>query len=268
MPNFKATLEDIKEIKVIVNTIQKMVGDIPFFVNKDEFKVHCMDASHAAMINLTIEKEEFSSYSCKKEQLINVSSDMLSKILGRHLKGDSITFESEQDEFTIKFKGKKRGERSFSIPIFVEKESSKLPSHENVRDNYQDETNVILKGGYMNDILSDVGILAESFTMISQKDLLRVIGVGPDNKSMESKITTDLEDVISLDIPEPKESTYGLEYMKNIQDLDKIVEKVTLEFDTAKPLLCTFQITNHAEFVYLLAPYEEPQDEVEPEKEE
>ena len=78
---FEAKFEDGYIFKVIVDSIKDVVEHANFEVSPQGIRLRAMDASHVALVSLTLSYEGFESYRCDKSQVLGMDIKQLAKFL-------------------------------------------------------------------------------------------------------------------------------------------------------------------------------------------
>ncbi|MFX1511183.1 MAG: proliferating cell nuclear antigen (pcna) [Promethearchaeota archaeon] len=254
---FEAELTDIKDFRTIVDAISQMISDAVFVVSQTELSLRAMDASHAAMIDLQMLKEAFDSYECDNEFELNVNLENLRRVLGRVQKEDRTLFKYDetQNNLHIEFQG--TAGRKFTLPLRTTMDSSSLPAPD-----LPLEAEIDFEAGFLKEVIADMGIFSESVQISADENKVNFSTTGTDQHSVEIVVENKEGSVArAFNIGDPSSASYGLEYLRSIARIDGIADSLKIELATAKPLRLTFMIGENTTLRYLLAPYEEPEDD-------
>ena len=95
--------------KKVIDALKDLVTDVTFEAGPDGLYMQAMDASHVALISLTLTREGFFVYNCERPVAIGVSMSNLSKIIKCAENDDSIIFRVDQEAtyLNLIFEGKK-----------------------------------------------------------------------------------------------------------------------------------------------------------------
>ncbi|MFX0204929.1 MAG: proliferating cell nuclear antigen (pcna) [Candidatus Hodarchaeota archaeon] len=254
---FEAELTDIKDFRIIVEAISQMISDAVFVVSPSELSLRAMDASHAAMIDLEMQKDAFDSYECDTEYELNVNLENFKRVLGRVQKDDKtlFKFDETQNSLHIHFTG--TAGRKFTLPLRTTMESSPLPAPD-----LPLEAEIDFEAGFLKEVVADMGIFSESVQVSTDENKVLFSTTSTDQHSVEIVVENKEGSVArAFNVGDPSSASYGLEYLRNIVRIDGIADSLKLELATAKPLRLTFTIGENITLRYLLAPYEEPEDD-------
>ena len=78
--SFHFKLENSKILKVIIETLSSIIDETEFLVTPKEFTISAMDPSRICLLKLSIKRENFDGYECKKETNVGLNLDDLDKI--------------------------------------------------------------------------------------------------------------------------------------------------------------------------------------------
>lgn len=254
---FSATISDVKTFRAIMEAVQALIIDGNFHVSQEGLSLRAMDQSHAAMVDLNMKKSFFMDFECDEDTFICLSMDDLRKILSRVQKDDmvSLSLDSSRNSLIIEFEGQSDslfGKRTFIIPL-KESDQQNIPAPDLPLD-----VKIKLQPSMLKEVVADMGIVAQNVEIFANEDHLTF-----STKSSGHEVKAELakEKLLQLDAAEEANASYGLEYLKNMVKLDTLATEVTLEVATARPMRLTFQVDEDVTLRYLLAPYDEPEEE-------
>ncbi len=254
---FEAELKDIKDFRIIIEAISQMISDAVFVVSSSELSLRAMDASHAAMIDLQMGKEAFDSYECDKEYELNVNLENLRRVLGRVQKDDQTLFKYDDAENNLHIHFQGQAGRKFTLPLRTAMDSSPLPAPD-----LPLEAEIDFEAGFLKEVIADMGLFSESVLISTDEEKVNFSTTGTDQHSVEIVVENKEGSVArNFNVGDPSSASYGLEYLRNVVRIDAIADSLKLEIATAKPLRLTFTIGESTTLRYLLAPYEEPEDD-------
>ena len=106
---FEAILPQGVVLKKIIDAIKELVTEVNFEVTPEGLSVQAMDASHVALVVLTLDAENFEDFRCDRPQTLGISITNLAKLLKIAGNEDEITLraEDEASHLTLVFKGKR-----------------------------------------------------------------------------------------------------------------------------------------------------------------
>ncbi|MFX0094905.1 MAG: proliferating cell nuclear antigen (pcna) [Candidatus Hodarchaeota archaeon] len=254
---FSATISDIRTFRAIMEAVQALIIDGNFYVSKEGLSLRAMDQSHAAMVDLNMKDSFFRDFECEEDSFVCVSMEDLRKILARVQKDDlvKLSLDSSRNSLIVELEGQSDslfGKRTFIIPL-KESDQQNIPAPDLPLD-----VKVKLQPSMLKEVVADMGVVAQNVEIFANEDKIMF---STKSSGHEVKAELDKDKLLQLDTAEDANASYGLEYLKNMVKLDALATEITLEVATARPMRLTFQVDEDVTLRYLLAPYDEPEEE-------
>lgn len=243
----KVVLADPKHFKDSIAICSELVGEVTFKASKDGFEMVAMDPANVAMVQLKILASSFVEYNVKEEgEQFSVSLSSFKQILRRSKSDDILTLEtSEENELKILLKSKTS--RSFSIALLdLDERDQKVPA-------LQFPVSIDMPASVLADAIEDVSVVAESVTLLSDKDQLLVKAKGDLSQALiEIKSNDDIR--INVEGDDKHKAKYSLEYLKKMIAGSKLADSVKLQFNTDYPLKMQYTVLDRLAMSFILAP--------------
>lgn len=239
-------IKDIAEWKAILSAISNLSDDAMFLCNDDGITFRGMDKSHLAYLSVTFPNSSFDLYEFKTSFFVLPIKEF--KNLFDSADGDStVKLQIEKEDYmTILIQGdfETRFELRLTAKELGNIEIPKIAA----------KSKFVMRPGTFVKITEDLKKISNNITLSTSTNTVKFSG-----NSDEGKGTVNLSPGISsleqLEIIENSSATYSLEYLDNVlQSLNKISEKLNLEFGTRIPLHISFELTNNIAADYFLSP--------------
>jgi proliferating cell nuclear antigen len=240
----KLVLDEPKYFKDSVSIISDLVSEAKFKANSDGLELVAMDPANVAMVVFKLLSSSFSSFEVDEKEEVAINLNNLKQILRRIKGNDVLTIETDENKLKIVMKSNTT--RSFSIPTLdLNEKDQKVPD-------LKFPITVNMSSKMLQEAIEDVAVVAESVTLLGEKDQLSVKAEGDLSKAF-IEIRNDDETTITADDGKHK-SKYSLEYLKKMIAGGKISDRVNLHFKSDYPLKLEFVVTDRLMLSFILAP--------------
>jgi proliferating cell nuclear antigen len=98
---FEARLLEGSIFKQIIESIKDLVADANVDVAEEELSIQCMDSSHCALVDVTLQAAAFDHYRCDKPQSLGIKPPNFSKIMKMMNKDDVLVLKADDDGDTL-----------------------------------------------------------------------------------------------------------------------------------------------------------------------
>ena len=240
----KLVLDEPKYFKDSVSIISDLVSEAKFKANSDGLELVAMDPANVAMVVFKLLSSSFSSFEVDEKEEVAINLNNLKQILRRIKGNDVLTIETDENKLKIVMKSNTT--RSFSIPTLdLNEKDQKVPD-------LKFPITVNMSSKMLQEAIEDVAVVAESVTLLGEKDQLSVKAEGDLSKAF-IEIRNDDETTITADDGKHK-SKYSLEYLKKMIAGGKISDRVNVHFKSDYPLKLEFVVTDRLMLSFILAP--------------
>lgn len=241
----KLTLAEPRYLKDSISIISELVNEGTFKINKDAIELVAMDPANVAMVVFKLLSSCFSEYQVEKETELAINLGNLKQILRRVKPNDVLSL--ELDDNRLKLTLKSDTIRTFSLPIInIEEKEQKVPE-------LTFPVTVKTTTEILNDIIEDVGIVAESVTFNAEPSKLTVSAEGDLSKA-NIEIKPDDHTRIDCQGEEAIKAKYSVEYLKKMVAGGKLSDNVTISFNKDYPLKIEFKEIDKVMLDFILAP--------------
>lgn len=242
---FQVKTKDSDILKSIIASISTVVEEATFTANNEGLTFRGMDASHVALIDISLPKTVFDEYRCDDEIKFGVRIDELGKLFKRADKKDTITLGlTKENLLSIKM-----GEKKYYEIRLIESDSNETPIP---KIEYNSKFTISSKR--FDEILGDVGVIGDYIDINVNGDKLKFIGKG---ESGNVVIHSDKNDdgVESIETTEESTGTYSLTYlMPMIKAMGTSAGFTTCQLSNNKPLRVEFKVADVGVIHFYLAP--------------
>lgn len=240
----KLILAEPKYFKESVNIISELVGEAKFRIDNDGMQLIAMDPANVAMVVFRLLVPSFTRFEIKKPEEIAINLHNLKQVLRRIKPNDVLSLELSEDKFKIELKGDNT--RSFLVPLIdLEEKEQRVPE---LNFPYSIEMN----SGVFSDLIEDVGVVAESVTLIGEKDKVTLKAEGDLSKA-NIEVMHGAGAVIKSTTEKIK-AKYSVEYLKKMVGASKLCEMVSISFNNDYPMRLDYKEIDKMMVSFILAP--------------
>lgn len=241
----KLTLAEPKYLKDSISIISDLVNEARFKITSDAIELIAMDPANVAMVIFKLLSSSFVDYEIKEDTEIAINLSSFKQVLNRSKPTDMIVLELEENKLKILFKGITT--RTFYLPIIdVEEKDQRIPD-------LKFPVNITASTSLLSDAIEDADIVAESVTLLAEKNKL-IISAEGDLSKAKIEISEDDETKILVEGESPIKSKYSIEYLKKMIKGSKIASEVNIHFSKDYPLKLEFNALNKVSLSFILAP--------------
>lgn len=244
--HMKLTLAEPSYLKDSISIISELVNEARFKITPEAIELVAMDPANVAMVIFKLLSSSFTEYDVKKETEIAINLNNLKQILKRAKPNDMLSMEiTAENKLQIQLKSNTT--RTFSMAIIeLEEKEQRIPE---LKFPIQIET----ASTVLNDAVEDAGIVAESVTLIGDKDGLTVQAEGDLSKA-SIEIKADDETRIKAETGDKVKSKYSIEYLKKMITGSKLADNVSIMFSKDYPLKVEYKVVDKLLLAFILAP--------------
>ena len=241
----KLTLAEPRYLKDSISIISELVNEATFKITPSAIELVAMDPANVAMVVFKLLSSCFSEYSVEKEMDMAINLSNLKQILRRVKPNDILTLESEEGRLKITLKSNTT--RTFSLPIInIEEKEQKVPE-------LKFPVSIKTTAAILNELIEDVGIVAESVTLEVDPSKLVVSAEGDLSKA-SIEVKPDDQTRIDCQSNDKVKARYSVEYLKKMVAGGKIADDVVISFNKDYPLKIEFKEIDKVMLNFILAP--------------
>ena len=242
---FSAKTSGSEEWKAIISAVSTLVEEATFEATVEGISFRGMDPSHVALIDINWPNTAFERYECDGDIKFGVRIDELSKLIKRADKSNSIEINISDDNMLLVTIGKNK---KYKMRL-IESSASDTPLPKIPYD-----SKISLTSSAFDKILGDVQVVSDYLTVNTTELQAEFSGKG-DSGEVNIILEKDKDELTELDVTVDSSGTYSLEYLNPIvKAVGTIVETITCEFSSSKPLRIEFKVANLGRIHFYLAP--------------
>lgn len=241
----KVTFSDARTWKYLMTAMSKIIEEGVLKFTEEGVFLRAMDPSHIVMIDLHMPKTIFEEYGISGIEKIGINLNEMVKVFKRATKNDKLILEFNGGKIKIIFSGS--SERAFILPLLS------LAEEEIPEPKIEFKVLARIASTTFRDILKDIEPVGEAIKFIAEEDLLKIIGKGSKGEA-EIVLSRESGALIDLEVKEKSESTYSVEYFKNIASVSQAAETVALRFSTNIPCRLDFELAGEGRLSFYIAP--------------
>jgi len=242
----KLVLAEPKYFKDSISIISDLVTEAKFKISSNGMELVAMDPANVAMVIFKMLGCCFTHCDVKGEEEIAINLNNLKQILRRAKSDDILTLETTEDN-KLKIELKSNTIRSFSLPTLdLEDKEQKVPE-------LTFPIRVELSSSMLTEAIEDVSVVAESVTFLGDRNQLLVKAEGDLSKAL-IQIRPDENTLIKAESDDKFKAKFSLEYLKKMINGGKLIDRVTLNFNTDYPLKLDYKIVDRLALSFILAP--------------
>lgn len=241
----KLTLAEPRHFKDSISIISELVNEATFKITPSAIELVAMDPANVAMVVFKLLSSCFSEYHVEKETEMAINLANLKQILRRVKPNDIMTLELDNNRLKITLKSDTT--RTFSLPIIdIEEKEQKVPD-------LKFPVSIKTSATILNDIIEDVGIIAESVTLEAEPSKFTINAEGDLSRA---NIEIKPDDVTRIDCQANTKvkAKYSVEYLKKMVAGGKIADTVVISFNKDYPLKLEFKEIDKVMLDFILAP--------------
>lgn len=237
---------EAREWRYIIEGLATIVDEANFVLSPEGIRLRALDPGRVAMVDLYIPPAVFEEYKVEAEAKVGVVLDDLVDIMKRAKSDDRLLIEVQGNRLSVVLSGK--AERRFRLPL-LDIAGQELPTP---KLNFTVAAKML--SDTFRDALKDAELVSESIRLKAESDVLYMVARS-DKGEVETKFSIDTGSLLEIDVREPAEASYGIEFLeKIISKAYRVSDVVTLKFATNMPLELTFDVAGGGTLKYLLAP--------------
>lgn len=233
----KITLESRKKVSQFGNILKHLKHfsqDIEIHIDEERLYAQGMDASHAALFELSLKNDWFSTYEVDENVKLGINCELISKVLHCLNNNQTITLEydTKKDDLTISLiprEGEKCMLKEFTIPLMdLESEMLEIPDVE-----YTADLEIVSQEFYQ--LVDEMSIFGDKLEVNCKYDKVKFTGKG--NQGEMTAIVKE-DDILMYAVEEEANMTveYRMNYLKTVTCFSRINAVVKLHMSDDKPM--------------------------------
>ncbi|MET1128990.1 MAG: DNA polymerase sliding clamp [Thermoproteota archaeon] len=249
---FQAVYPSGTKFKQIVQTIVKLIDEIPFIATSNGLEVKTLTPDKTTMIVVKLPASAFEDYQLDEEKKkFLVPSDELNRVSKRGTRNDNVVLklDEERRRLEIRFVDRKTFvERTFYIPLRegVVEELAEPQVELSVR--------FMLEAKDFKSLIDDIKVIGDEAEFIAQEDRIEVRSQAAQKKY--AAILTMGNPLLSLDVGgnPPIRSKYSIDLLKASTKAASSADTVTVSYGESLPMRMSYSLPTGGELVYWISP--------------
>ena len=242
---FSAKTSGSEEWKAVISAVSTLVEEATFEATVEGISFRGMDPSHVALIDINWPNTAFERFECDGDIKFGVRIDEFSKLIKRADKNNAIEISITDDNMLLVTIGKNK---KYKMRL-IESSASDTPLPKIPYD-----TKISLTSSVFDKILGDVQVVSDYLIINATESQAEFSGKG-DSGEVNITLEKNKEELTELDVKADSLGTYSLEYLNSIvKAVGTVVDTVTCEFSSSKPLRIVFKVANLSRIHFYLAP--------------
>jgi proliferating cell nuclear antigen len=237
----------------IFQNIKIFTEHISILCKPNGLYVQTMDSSRVSIIELTLPSTWFDLYSCEKDVVIGISSNILYKILNAREKSQhiQIIYETDSnDSLSIHFTSEEKNnfDKHFEVPLIdLEVEHMAIPTIDYVAE-------FIVPSGIFSALITQLKMFGETMDIKCNENNIILFSNSPDSGKMS--VEMNIDDLTSFAINEGEElnMSFSLNYLHHICSFNKLSKEIEIKLCNQYPLSIIYDLGGEGFMKFFLAP--------------
>lgn len=259
----KFTIEDARKttkLATIFCHLKPFTDNVSIYFKPTGLYIQCMDDSHCALFECTLDKTWFSTYEYDEAtdmSTISANIGMLYKVLNTKEEDQMMEIyldKDNEDRISISFKGGKVS-KHFELPL-INQDNELL----NTSTMKETDIDLTIESKTFCDLINQLLIFDEVLTLTFSEDKIDMKSSGNDGSM---KVEMKIDDIKEYAIAE--ESTlvqsYSLKYIHLMCQFNKLAGEMTMGFSKDKPMTMKYDLLDDSQVLIHLAPKMKDEDE-------
>lgn len=243
----QAVSQSAEEWRSVSQAISTLIEEASFEATPEGLNLRAMDPSHIALVDLRWPGAAFEKYSCDQSHTLTVRVEDLLKVMRRAEGNDKVEVRLGEENM-LEFKLYDGYAREFEVHLvetqYAQSPLPKVPINISVK----------LTTKVLRKILSDIQTISDHISIKAESDKLVFTGKSEVGRASVT-LTKDNSDVLELNVKEPGESTYSIEYLINFAKAISNADTVTVSFSAKMPIKLEFPLSQQGAAInFYLAP--------------
>jgi proliferating cell nuclear antigen PCNA len=252
----KFTIEDARKSIKLANIfchLKPFTDNVVIYFKTSGLYIQCMDNSHCALFECSLDKSWFSTYSYDEDEdmpSVCVSIGMLYKVLNTREDNQSLEVElskENEDKVYISFNGGKIC-KYFELPL-INVDSELL----NTSELRETDIDLTIEAKTFCDLINQLMIFDETLTLTFSEDKIDMKSSGNEG-SMQVEMKID--DIKEYAIAEATtiEQSYSLKYIHLMCQFNKLAVEINMGFSKDKPMTMKYDLLEDSYVIIHLGP--------------
>lgn len=248
---FRALYSSAVKFKYIVQSLAKIVDEIPFIAVPDGIETYVLTPDKTTMVVLKLPVTAFEEYEVEDKETFVVSSDEINRVAKRGARNDLVELKLDRDNrrLEVNFMDKKTSVvRSFYVTL---RESV---VEELVEPQVELTVSMKLESKILKDIIGDAKIVSDEIEFIAYEDRVEVIASA--QPKTYKAVLREGEPLIGYNVSGsvPIKSKYSIDLLKATFKAVSSAKTVSVEYGESLPMKIIFDLPGGGILTYWISP--------------
>jgi len=224
---FSGTIKATKELKTAISSIQGLIEEATFVVNKDGIKFRGLEPSHVRYLEVTFPADRFLKFEVEDELKFTIKPNDFLEVVKRAKDGDEITIEvqKENSPLDIHIEDKKH----FTLSLISIEHDAPVP-------NFKFQSKIIMPYANFSDYIKDIAVVSDNFIMKIEENKMNLSGKGD-----RGKVEVEAEGNVTQ-LEENIKSEFAIQFLvEAIKTFGMAFENIIVETGNNMPLRLTLE---------------------------
>lgn len=232
--------------KQCTDAISNLIDEGTFEATSNGLHLRSMDPSQIAMVDFTLPKDAFESFSVEDKASFGVNLVDWGKVLARSRPGEKLTISLEERESkcVLEFLGESK--RQFKMPLLdLGGAAPQMPK-------IAFDASVKIKAGALKAMLHDAGLLSSHVVLHAKENAFFVEAHG-DSGDLVVETKKDSPSIVEFKVGSPSRAMFPFEYLDDLSRAASEDAPVEISLKNDAPVKVSY-LVGKAELSYFLAP--------------
>jgi len=250
--SFRAVYPTATKFKYIIQTIAKVMDEIPFIAKPEGIEIKTLTPDKTTMIVLRLPISAFEEYELQEDKKVFVvPADEMNRIAKRGTRNDMVELKlnEEQRKLEVNFIDKKTGVvRAFYVPL------REAVVEELAEPQVELTVSLRLEADDFKNIINDAKIVSDEVEFAAYDDRLEVVAISTQKKY--NGVFRIGDPLISYEVKgsTPVRAKYSIDLLKATTKATSAADTASIEYGEALPMKITFDLPGGGILVYWVSP--------------
>ena len=244
----RITLENRKKVSQFGNILKHLKHfsqDIEIFINEERLYAQGMDGSQAALFELVLKSDWFTSYDVDEDVVLGINCELIAKVLNclNNNQTISMEYDTKKDDLTISLiprEGEKCMLKEFTIPLMdLESQLMEIPDADYTAD-------LEIESQEFYQLVDEMSIFGDKLEVNCNGEQVKFTGKG--NLGAMTAIIKE-DDILMYAVEEDADLTveYRMSYLKTFTCFSRINPVTKLHMSDDKPMKIQFDMDDNVD---------------------
>jgi len=239
----KLVVQDVSGLRSIVGILNDILKEAKFKITNDGVQVAATDPAKIIMVMLDILPTSFDEFRCEKEVELGISIEEFYNVLRRANKGETVQIENIENTLKITTIGKVT--REFMLPLIESIEDTpKIPLA-------TFSAKIVAEADSVATAIDDASIISDELVFKAAPESFEIAAK---SEFHSTKLNLNKDKLIGLDVKEPAQSAFSIDYLRRIFATSKIAPVAEINISANHIGKFSFAVVDKFRMYFLLAP--------------